>query len=161
MPTPCAIFPNWRQPARSLKASKSHQCLDGKRQGVCGNPRIYQFAQDQTFHGKPAGIINPQKSVFNRIISDSHFELEFAAYLENCKDVLAYAKTTLRSISSFWIIVNRDGNISHYYPDFIVKLPKSRIVIVETKGNADLDTPLKMERLRQWCERCEQGAECG
>lgn len=48
--------------------------------------------------------------------------------------------------------VNRDGNISHYYPDFIVKLPKNRIVIVETKGNADLDTPLKMERLRQWCE---------
>lgn len=48
--------------------------------------------------------------------------------------------------------MNRDGNISHYYPDFIVKLPKNRIVIVETKGNADLDTPLKLERLKQWCD---------
>jgi len=37
----------------------------------------------------------PQKSVFNRIIGDSHFELEFAAFLENCKDVLAYAKNYL------------------------------------------------------------------
>jgi type III restriction enzyme len=27
-----------------------------------------------------------------------------------------------------------------------------RIVIVETKGREDLDVPLKMARLRQWCE---------
>ncbi len=61
----------------------------------------------------------------------------------------SFAKYCLVKI---WKISNRDGNISHYYPDFIVKLPKNRIVIVETKGNADLDTPLKMQRLRQWCE---------
>ena len=49
--------------------------------------------------------------------------------------------------------VNRDGNISHYYPDFIVKLPKNRIVIVETKGAMpNLDTRSKCKRLRQWCE---------
>ena len=93
----------------------------------------------------------PKKSVFNRIIGDSHFELEFAAFLEECTDVLAYAKNYL-AINFKLDYVNRDGNISHYYPDFIVKLPKNRVVIVETKGNADLDTPLKMERLRQWCE---------
>ncbi|MDE5831621.1 MAG: hypothetical protein K2H64_01300 [Desulfovibrio sp.] len=93
----------------------------------------------------------PKKSVFNRIIGDSHFELEFAAFLENCKDVVAYAKNYL-AVNFKLDYVNRDGNISYYYPDFIVKLPKNRIVIVETKGNADLDTPLKMERLRQWCE---------
>lgn len=92
-----------------------------------------------------------KKSVFNCIIGDSHFELEFASFLENCKDVLAYAKNYL-AVNFKLDYVNRDGNISHYYPDFIVKLPKNRIVIVETKGNADLDTPLKMERLRQWCE---------
>lgn len=93
----------------------------------------------------------PKKSIFNRIIGDSHFELEFAAFLEECKDVVAYAKNYL-AINFKLDYVNRDGNISHYYPDFIVKLPKNRVVIVETKGNADLDTPLKMERLKQWCE---------
>ena len=36
--------------------------------------------------------------------------------------------------------------------DFLVKLSATRIVIVETKGQEDLDVPLKMERLRQWCE---------
>jgi hypothetical protein len=34
----------------------------------------------------------------------------------------------------------------------LVKLADKRIVIVETKGLEDLDVPLKMERLRQWCE---------
>ncbi|WP_288229411.1 DEAD/DEAH box helicase family protein [uncultured Desulfovibrio sp.] len=92
-----------------------------------------------------------KKSVFNRIIGDSHFELEFASFLEKCPDVLAYAKNYL-AVNFKLDYVNRDGNISYYYPDFIVRLPKNRIVIVETKGNADLDTPLKMERLRQWCE---------
>ena len=31
-------------------------------------------------------------------------------------------------------------------------LSDKRIVIVETKGREDLDVPLKMVRLRQWCE---------
>ena len=48
--------------------------------------------------------------------------------------------------------VNAEGNISNYYPDFFVKLTDKRIVIVETKGLEDLDVPLKMERLRLWCE---------
>ena len=48
--------------------------------------------------------------------------------------------------------VNAHGNISNYYPDFLVKLSDNRIVVVETKGQEDLDVPPKMERLRQWCE---------
>ncbi len=34
----------------------------------------------------------------------------------------------------------------------MVKLSDRRIVIVETKGREDLDAPLKMARLRQWCK---------
>jgi len=47
--------------------------------------------------------------------------------------------------------VNADGDISNYYPDFLVKLTDGRIVVVETKGQEDLDVPLKIQRLRQWC----------
>lgn len=35
--------------------------------------------------------------------------------------------------------VNADGDISNYYPDFLVKLSAKRIFIVETKGQEDLD----------------------
>lgn len=110
-----------------------------------------KLRKTRPFMVKDQESLPAKKSVFNRIVGDSHFELEFASFLENCHDVLAYAKNYL-AVNFKLDYVNRDGSISYYYPDFIVKLPKNRIVIVETKGNADLDTPLKMERLRQWCE---------
>ena len=40
--------------------------------------------------------------------------------------------------------------------DFFVKLTDKRIVIVETKGQEDLDVPLKTQRLKQWCEDINQ-----
>lgn len=46
--------------------------------------------------------------------------------------------------------VKSDGDISNY--DFIVKLPANRVIIVETKGQQDVDVEPKMRRLKQWCE---------
>ena len=37
-------------------------------------------------------------------------------------------------------------------PDFVVKASDKKIFIIETKGREDLDVPLKMHRLGQWCE---------
>ena len=48
--------------------------------------------------------------------------------------------------------INADGDISNYYPDFIIKKSAEEVFIVETKGQEDLDVPLKMKRLKQWCE---------
>jgi type III restriction enzyme len=47
--------------------------------------------------------------------------------------------------------VNADGDISNYYPDFFVKVDPKHVCIVEAKGREDLDVPLKMARLMQWC----------
>jgi len=55
--------------------------------------------------------------------------------------------------------VNSDGDISNYYPDFIVKVSDKHAVIAETKGQEDLDVPLKMARLRQWCEDINQSQQ--
>ena len=93
----------------------------------------------------------PKKSVFNRIIGDSNLELQFADFLEECDDIISYAKNYL-AVHFTLDYVNADGNISNYYPDFLVKVNNKSIVIVETKGLADLDVPRKMERLKQWCE---------
>ena len=109
-------------------------------------------AQDaRPFIVKEQESLIPQKSVFNRITGDSHFELEFAAFLENCPDVVSYAKNYF-SVHFKLDYINADGDISNYYPDFIVKLTDRRVVVVETKGREDLDVPLKMQRLSQWCE---------
>ena len=103
------------------------------------------------FMVKEQECLIPQKSVFNKITGDSHFELEFAAVLENCPDVVSYAKNYF-GIHFKLDYVNADGDISNYYPDFLVKLMDSRVIVVETKGREDLDVPLKMQRLSQWCE---------
>ncbi len=103
------------------------------------------------FVAKDQGYIIPKKSIFNRIIGDSRFELVFAGFLEDCEDVVSYAKNYL-AVHFKLDYVNADGDISNYYPDFLVKLSNKRMVVVETKGQEDLDVPEKMARLKQWCE---------
>ncbi len=110
-----------------------------------------KLRQTRPFVVKEQAYIAPKRSVFNRIIGDSHLELLFANFLENCDDIVSYAKNYL-AVHFKLDYVNADGNISNYYPDFFVKLSDKRTVIVETKGQEDLDVPLKMTRLRQWCE---------
>ncbi len=110
-----------------------------------------KLRQTRPFVAKDQSYLVPKKSVFNRIIGDSPFELRFASFLEDCSDVVSYAKNYL-AVHFKLDYVNADGDISNYYPDFLVKLSARRIVIVETKGQEDLDVPLKMQRLRQWCE---------
>ncbi|MFQ5356627.1 MAG: type III restriction endonuclease subunit R, partial [Mariprofundaceae bacterium] len=110
-----------------------------------------KLRKTRPFVVKDQGYLMPKKSVFNRIIGDSRFELQFAGFLEDCSDVLSYGKNYL-AVHFKLDYVNADGDISNYYPDFLVKLADGRIVVVETKGHEDLDVPLKMQRLRQWCE---------
>ena len=64
---------------------------------------------------------------------------------------MAYAKNYL-AVHFKLAYVNADGDISNYYPDFVVKVSDKKTFIIETKGLEDLDVPLKMRRLRQWCE---------
>jgi type III restriction enzyme len=110
-----------------------------------------KLRETRPFVAKNQPSIIPKKSVFNRIIGDGNLELLFASFLENCNDIISYAKNYL-AVHFKLDYVNADGNISNYYPDFFVKLPAGRIIIIETKGLEDLDVPLKMARLRQWCE---------
>ena len=92
----------------------------------------------------------PKKSVFNKIVGDSDFELEFADFLEGCEDVISFAKNYYEV--HFKIdYKNARGSISNYMPDFFVKLSDKEVYIVETKGREDLDDIEKIKRLEQWC----------
>ncbi len=97
------------------------------------------------------GYLVPKKSIFNKIVGDSAFELEFAQFLDGCGDeVVSFAKN---SPSTHFRIEYKtaDGAIANYYPDFIVKETDSDIWLIETKGREDLDDVEKRERLKQWC----------
>ncbi len=92
-----------------------------------------------------------EKSVFNKTVGDSILELRFAQFLERCHDVISYGKNYFQ-INFKLDYVNATGGIANYYPDFIVKTSPKSVFIIETKGLEDLDDPLKVKRLRQWCE---------
>jgi type III restriction enzyme len=110
-----------------------------------------KLGKTRPFIVKEQGYIVPKKSIFNKIIGDSQLELQFAAFLEDCDDIVSYAKNYL-AVHFKMDYVNLDGNISNYYPDFIVKKSKQEIFIIETKGLEDVNVAPKMRRLKQWCE---------
>jgi type III restriction enzyme len=110
-----------------------------------------KLRQTRPFVVKDQGFLIPQKSIFNKVVGDSHLELLFASFLEKCDDIISYAKNYY-AVHFNIDYVNADGNISNYYPDFIVRKSNNEIYIVETKGLEDLDVPLKTARLAQWCE---------
>jgi len=93
----------------------------------------------------------PKKSIFNKIVGDSDFELEFADFLEGADDVFSFAKNYFE-IHFKIDYKNASGAISSYYPDFFVKTDSMTVYIVETKGREDLDDVEKIKRLEQWCE---------
>jgi type III restriction enzyme len=93
----------------------------------------------------------PKRSVFNKVVGDSHFELEVARALDTMEGVVSFAKNYFATNFKMEY-QNADGDISYYYPDFIVKLKNDDVYIIETKGREDLDDMKKIKRLEQWCE---------
>ena len=93
----------------------------------------------------------PRKSIFNKIVGDSHFELEFASFLEDCDDIVSYGRNYF-GLNFALDYQDADGDIRKYYPDFFVKQDKAHVFIVETKGREDLDDLEKIKRLKLWCE---------
>ncbi len=110
-----------------------------------------KISKTRPFVVKDQGFIMPKKSLFNRIVGDSHLELEFAAFLDKADDVVSFAKNFF-AVQFKIDYRNSDGEISNYFPDFIVKTVSGDIYIVETKGHEDLDVAPKRKRLKQWCE---------
>jgi type III restriction enzyme len=96
----------------------------------------------------------PQKSVFNRIVGDSNFELEFSGFLEKCDDIISFAKNFQNKEANALRIEykNSEGFIATYYPDFFVKVDDKQVFIIETKGREEEDDKIKFERLQKWCE---------
>ncbi len=99
---------------------------------------------------KDQAYLQPKKSVFNRLVGDSDFELEFAAFLDGCDDLISFVKNTQSTLFRIEYR-NAAGVIANYIPDFIVKRTDAEIWILETKGREDLTDLAKWERLQQWC----------
>ena len=92
-----------------------------------------KLRQTRPFVVKEQGYLVPKKSVFNRIIGDSQFELEFASFLEDCDDMVSYAKNFF-AVGFKLDYVKADGDISNYYPDFLVKVSEEEYMLSKPRG---------------------------
>jgi len=110
-----------------------------------------QITDTKPFFVDNKRFLQPTKSAFNKIVGDNDFELDFAASLENCSDIVSFAKNYF-SLNFKIEYQAEDGNLHDYYPDFFVKQNENTICIAETKGRQDLDDVRKIERLKSWCE---------
>jgi type III restriction enzyme len=119
--------------------------------GEASIARTIQIKNTRPFVVTPQEILAPKKSVFNKLIGDSHLELEFAAFLDKCDDVQAFTKNFF-AIGFKLDYQNSQGEISNYYPDFIVRTSTGDVWIIETKGLQDLDVEPKRKRLQQWVD---------
>lgn len=99
---------------------------------------------------KDQAYLVPKRSVFNKVVADNAFELDVAAFLDGCPDIISFVKNS-QSTQFRMEYRNAEGSIANYYPDFLVKRSDAEIWVIEGKGREDLDDPPKWERLQQWC----------
>ena len=92
-----------------------------------------------------------KNTIFNLTPVDSSLEGRFATFLDRATDVAAWAKLTMNTRFALEYI-SKAGALRYYYPDFVMRLDDDTCLIVETKGQEDLDVALKDRRARRWCQ---------
>jgi len=94
--------------------------------------------------------VDGEHTVFNLTPVDSSLEARFARWLDRAGDVTAWAKLTMNSRFAREYI-SKAGALRYYYPDFVLRLSDDSCLIIETKGQEDLDVAMKDRRARRWC----------
>jgi len=100
-------------------------------------------------------VYEANKSVFNYCACDNQYELDFAKFLENASDVIAFAKLHLQFGFSIHY-TDKLANIRHYYPDFVVKLKNKEHWLIETKGLEDVNVRHKDQAATLWCQNATE-----
>jgi type III restriction enzyme len=91
------------------------------------------------------------KTVFNLVAADNAFERDFAHFLEDAPDVVAFAKLPGRF--GFAIeYTDSATNLRYYEPDFIAVDRDGVHHLIETKGQENIDVVHKDRAAGIWCE---------
>jgi type III restriction enzyme len=96
-----------------------------------------------------------QKCIFNLVPCDNDFEREFAKFLDNAKDVTAFAKLP-RAFGFTIEYTDTAMNLRNYEPDFVA-IDKSGIHwLLESKGQENVDVLRKDVAAVRWCENASK-----
>ncbi len=93
-----------------------------------------------------------RKTVFNKVACDNNYEVAFARFLDNAKDVAMFGKLP-RQFGFSIPYTDTRGNLRHYYPDFVVVDDVGISYLVETKGREDIEVARKDHSATIWAEQ--------
>jgi len=92
-----------------------------------------------------------QKCILNLVPCDNDFEREFAKFLDNAKDVKAFAKLP-RAFGFTIEYTDAAMNLRNYEPDFVAVDKNGTHWLLESKGQENLDVLRKDVAASRWCE---------
>ena len=104
---------------------------------------------------KPTAIF--KKTHLNQCVVDSPWEYTHARELDKNKKVLAWAKNDHLGFNIDYI--DEKGRMRNYTPDFIIKLPNGKYLILEVKGIKKKRDILKWDFMKNWCKAVSQDLE--
>lgn len=96
-----------------------------------------------------------QKCVFNLVPCDNDFEREFARFLDNASDVVAFAKLP-RAFGFTIEYTDTAMNLRNYEPDFVAVDKSGTHWLLESKGQENVDVLRKDVAATRWCENATQ-----
>lgn len=92
-----------------------------------------------------------QKCIFNLVPCDNDFEREFAKFLDDAKDVTAFAKLP-RAFGFTIEYTDTAMNLRNYEPDFVAIDKSGTHWVLESKGQENVDVLRKDIAAIRWCE---------
>ena len=101
-----------------------------------------------SFAAKPQEYYSPAKSPQDKILGNA-LEIDFAKFLDDCADVVAFAKN-YDAVGFKVEYADKTGGLRHYLPDFLARTTAGKIFVIETKGRIDDSVAHKSQRLAQW-----------
>ena len=96
-----------------------------------------------------------QKCIFNLVPCDNDFEREFAKFLDNAKDVTAFAKLP-RGFGFTIEYTDTAMNLRNYEPDFVAIDKSGTHWLLESKGQENVDVLRKDVAAVRWCENASK-----
>ncbi len=108
------------------------------------------------YTSKPCELAD--KSHISHVVYDSAWEASEAFELEHNNDILSWAKN---DHLGFVISYLYKGVVHSFYPDFLIKLSNSKMLVLEVKGIDDEKNRTKRTALKEWIDAVNSDGRFG
>jgi len=105
----------------------------------------------QVTHSENHPAIPAERTLFNLVPCDRQLEVVFANFLNRAEDVRSFSKNAGPQALRIDYLTSKN-RLAFYTPDFFVKAKDGTHYLVETKGQVDLNVPIKAQAAHAWCQ---------